>query len=77
MLSDIYFPTGVSVPFSTRAICRGVLEDLRTRGYEFVAGLEVAAPSGHDASYAFPHGAEVNRDVGRVGDESPLGIEIK
>ena len=41
MLSDIYFPTGVPVPFSTRAICRGVLEDLRTRGYEFIAGLEV------------------------------------
>ncbi len=41
MLSDIYFPNGVPVPFSTRAICRGVLDDLAVRGYDFVAGLEV------------------------------------
>ncbi len=41
MLSDIYFPNGVPVPFSTRAIGRGVLDDLAARGYDFVAGLEV------------------------------------
>ncbi len=41
MQSDIYFPNGVPVPFSTRAICRGVLDDLAARGYDFVAGLEV------------------------------------
>jgi glutamine synthetase len=29
------------VPFSTRAICRGVLDDLAARGYDFIAGLEI------------------------------------
>ncbi len=41
MLSDIYFPNGNPVPFSTRAVLRGVLDDLAARGYDFVAGLEV------------------------------------
>ena len=41
MLSDIFFPNGGPVPFSTRAICRGVLDDLAARGYDFVTGLEV------------------------------------
>ena len=41
ILSDIYFPSGVKVPFSTRAIFRDVLDDLAARGYDFVTGLEV------------------------------------
>ncbi len=41
MLCDIYFPNGKPVPFSTRAICRGVLDDLTARDYDFIAGLEI------------------------------------
>ena len=41
MLCDIYFPGGAPVPFSTRAILRRVLDDLASRGYDFVTGLEV------------------------------------
>ncbi len=41
MLCDIYFSNGKPVPFSTRAIWRGVLDDLGERGYDFIAGLEI------------------------------------
>jgi glutamine synthetase len=41
MLCDIYFPDGRPIPFSTRHLCRSVLNKLAGRGYEFVAGLEV------------------------------------
>jgi glutamine synthetase len=41
MLCDIYFADGRPVPFSTRHLCRSVLNKLFARGFEFVAGLEV------------------------------------
>jgi glutamine synthetase len=41
VLSDMYFQNGTPVPFSTREVMRNALADLRTEGYEYVAGLEV------------------------------------
>ncbi|WP_024509146.1 glutamine synthetase family protein [Bradyrhizobium sp. ARR65] len=41
LLCDIYFADGRPVPFATRQLFRGVLDQLGTRGYDFVAGLEV------------------------------------
>jgi glutamine synthetase len=41
VLCDLYFGGGKPVPFSTRAICREALATLATRGYEYLAGLEV------------------------------------
>ena len=41
VLCDLYFPDGTPVPFSTRRIYRGVLQDLEAKGYDYVAGLEV------------------------------------
>ena len=41
MLCDIYFPNGTPVPFSTRQICRTIIDNLAERGYDYVAGLEV------------------------------------
>ena len=41
VLCDLYWPTGVPVPFATRAIFRRALDALAARGFEFVAGLEV------------------------------------
>lgn len=41
LLCDIYFPSGAPVPFSTRALLARTLNDLATRGYELVCGLEV------------------------------------
>ena len=40
-LCDIYFPDGSPVPFSTRHLYRGVLENLAVAGFDYVAGLEV------------------------------------
>jgi glutamine synthetase len=41
MLCDLYFADGAAVPFSTRQICRRVLERLRDKGFDYIAGLEV------------------------------------
>jgi glutamine synthetase len=41
LLCDIYFADGRPVPFATRNLYRSVLTKLATRGYDFVAGLEV------------------------------------
>ena len=41
LLCDIYFSDGRPVPFATRHLYRGVLDQLGARGYDFVAGLEV------------------------------------
>ncbi|MBR1230844.1 glutamine synthetase family protein [Bradyrhizobium sp. AUGA SZCCT0182] len=41
LLCDIYFSDGRPVPFATRHLYRGVLDQLGQRGYDFVAGLEV------------------------------------
>jgi glutamine synthetase len=41
VLCDIYFADGKPVPFSTRQLYRSVLNKLDSRGYDFVAGLEV------------------------------------
>ena len=41
MLCDLYFADGTPVPFSTRQICRGVLDRLHEKGFDYVAGLEV------------------------------------
>jgi glutamine synthetase len=41
VLCDIYFADGRPIPFSTRHVFRGVIDQLDKRGYDFVAGLEV------------------------------------
>ncbi|MDO9711616.1 glutamine synthetase family protein [Paracraurococcus lichenis] len=41
MLCDAYWPDGREVDFATRGLCRRVLGDLATAGYELVTGLEV------------------------------------
>jgi glutamine synthetase len=41
LMCDIYFADGRAVPFATRNLYRSVLTKLATRGYDFVAGLEV------------------------------------
>jgi glutamine synthetase len=41
VLADMYFQNGTPVPFSTRTILRNALDELRTEGYEYIAGLEV------------------------------------
>ncbi|MCK1756803.1 glutamine synthetase [Bradyrhizobium sp. 137] len=41
VLCDLYFNDGRAVPFATRALYRKVLDDLASRGHDFVAGLEV------------------------------------
>lgn len=41
VLCDMYFANGKPVPFSTREIFRGLLEDLRKTCYDYTAGLEV------------------------------------
>jgi glutamine synthetase len=41
LLCDVYFADGRPVPFATRQIFRNVLDQLRQRGFDFVAGLEV------------------------------------
>ena len=41
VLCDLYFIDGRPVPFATRGLYRKVLDELGTRGYDFVAGLEV------------------------------------
>jgi glutamine synthetase len=41
VLCDMYFANGKPVPFSTREIFRGLVEDLRKTGYDYTAGLEV------------------------------------
>jgi glutamine synthetase len=41
VLSDIYFPNGRPVPFSTRALYRDALARLRQSGFDYLAGLEV------------------------------------
>jgi glutamine synthetase len=41
LLCDIYFGSGRPVPFSTRHLYRSALDRLGSRGYDFVAGLEV------------------------------------
>ncbi len=41
MLCDVYFMDGRPVPFSTRQLCRNVLDELEGRGYGFVAGIEL------------------------------------
>ena len=40
-LCDIFFPNGKPVPFSTRQIFRDALAQLKTAGFDFLAGLEV------------------------------------
>ena len=41
LLCDLYFGDGRPVPFATRHLYRSVLDKLGSRGYDFVAGLEV------------------------------------
>jgi len=41
LLCDLYFGDGSPVPFATRHLYRSVLDKLGSRGYDFVAGLEV------------------------------------
>jgi glutamine synthetase len=41
LLCDLYFSDGRPVPFATRHLYRKVLDQLGSRGYDFVAGLEV------------------------------------
>ena len=41
LLCDVHFADGRPVPFATRHLYREVLKKLETRGYDFVAGLEV------------------------------------
>ncbi|MEA2884508.1 MAG: glutamine synthetase [Bradyrhizobium sp.] len=41
LLCDIYFADGRPVPFATRHLYQLVLDKLASRGYDFVAGLEV------------------------------------
>jgi len=41
VLCDLYFPDGAPVPFATRRLYRGVLDELAALGYDYVAGLEV------------------------------------
>jgi glutamine synthetase len=41
VLSDIYFPNGKPVPFSTRALLRDALTRLKNAGFDYLAGLEV------------------------------------
>jgi glutamine synthetase len=41
VLCDLYFNDGRPVPFATRGLYAGVLDQLAKRGYDFVAGLEV------------------------------------
>ena len=41
VLCDCYFPGGDPVPFSTRQICRDALAKLETKGYHYLAGLEL------------------------------------
>lgn len=41
VLSDMYFDSGVPVPFCSRQILRKTLAELEARGYDYMAGLEV------------------------------------
>lgn len=41
VLCDLYFMDGRPVPFSTRQLCRSVLDGLREKGYDFISGLEL------------------------------------
>src|SRR5580692_4740860 len=41
VLSDAYFQNGKPVPFSTRGLLRGQLDQLAAEGYELVVGLEI------------------------------------
>ena len=41
LLCDLHFSDGRPVPFATRHLYREVLDQLGSRGYDFVAGLEV------------------------------------
>jgi glutamine synthetase len=41
LLCDVHFADGRPVPFATRNLYKSVLTKLETRGYDFVAGLEV------------------------------------
>jgi glutamine synthetase len=41
LLCDVYFADGRPVPFATRHLYKTVLANFATRGYDFVAGLEV------------------------------------
>lgn len=41
LLCDIYFADGRPIPFATRHLFRKVVDQLASRGYDFVAGLEV------------------------------------
>jgi glutamine synthetase len=40
-LCDMFFPNGKPVPFSTRQILRDALAQLKTAGFDYLAGLEV------------------------------------
>jgi glutamine synthetase len=41
VLCDLYFQDGRPVPFATRGLYKKVLDELGSRGHDFVAGLEV------------------------------------
>src|SRR5215472_13409138 len=45
LLCDIHFADGRTVPFSTRQLCRRVLDGLNRRGFDYIAGLEANATS--------------------------------
>src|ERR1700722_8083541 len=40
-LCDMFFPSGMPVPFSTRQVLRDALARLKTAGFDYLAGLEV------------------------------------
>jgi glutamine synthetase len=41
LLCDVYFADGRPVPFATRNLLKSALSKLESRGYDFIAGLEV------------------------------------
>ena len=41
VLCDMYFTSGSPVPFSTRQLCRDVVQQAAGQGFDYIAGLEV------------------------------------
>ncbi len=41
LLCDLYFQDGRAVPFSSRALCGGLVERLADLGYDYLSGLEI------------------------------------
>ncbi|HEV2550870.1 MAG TPA: glutamine synthetase family protein [Stellaceae bacterium] len=69
MLCDLYFASGEPVPFSTRQLYRRVLDRLREKRFEYVAGLEVEL---HIFKLEDPHLAP--DDVGQPGTPPAVSL---